>query len=123
MIAKAIIERNNHFTSTSFGDTQDAIEYLSNCIHNQQIDQLPAIIFLDLDMPLMSGWDFLDTYASLTNEVSGQLPYIYILSSSINPRDYSRAKNHPLVKDMLTKPLTYQIVNEVLNTHLLSPSI
>lgn len=118
LIAKVIIEKGQSFRATSFGSSKEAMAFLSYLLSSQRWEALPIIIFVDLDMPLVSGWDFLDSYASLTKSLSLPLPAIYIFSSSINPHDYARAKGHPLVKDMLIKPLSYGQVEKVLSTHI-----
>lgn len=63
-------------------------------------DEKPDLIMLDLNMPDMDGWDFLD-YASKAPD----LPPIVVLTSSIDPRDRSRAFGYKCVKDFLVKPV------------------
>lgn len=58
-------------------------------------------IFLDLNMPIMNGWEFLDEYATK----GSQKQKIFILTSSIDPSDKKRAEENPLVSSMLEKPL------------------
>ncbi len=60
----------------------------------------PNYLFLDLNMPEMTGWDFLDNYNS-----ENVYTKIYILSSSVDERDMSKANSYPTVKDYLSKPL------------------
>lgn len=120
MIAKVLLERSNHFKASSFYRANDALDCFTYSMKNNQFKALPKVIFLDLDMPLRDGWDFLEAYSLLIKESRQPLPTIYILSCSIYPPDYQRAMSHPLVKDMLVKPLSQQAIEEVLSTHLLS---
>lgn len=70
----------------------------------QDGDELPNIIFLDLIMPDMNGWQFLDalekTFGSLEE------PNVYVLSAFSNSKDRNRAKEHPLVQGHFDKPLS-----------------
>jgi two-component system chemotaxis response regulator CheY len=65
----------------------------------------PAVLFLDLNMPSMTGWDFLEELGKTDSQVMERLT-IYILSSSLDAGDMEKAENHPLVTGFLSKPLT-----------------
>ncbi|MCM4166521.1 Regulator of RpoS [Arenibacter antarcticus] len=66
--------------------------------------QLPDILLLDLEMPIMNGWEFLKEFGNIYNS---KIPTeIYVLSSFSNPDDRLKVKNHPLVKGYFNKPLT-----------------
>ncbi|MGY2134945.1 response regulator [Hymenobacter sp. HD11105] len=65
---------------------------------------LPQVILLDLNMPLMSGWDVLDALQPLEPHLQGRCA-VYILTSSLAPADSTRAREHPLVAGLLHKPL------------------
>ncbi|TGM79210.1 response regulator [Leptospira levettii] len=68
----------------------------------QSSEQLPELLFLDLNMPVMDGWQFLDTIQTITP--ISHIP-IYILTSSIDPSDKSKSLSFPNVKGYLVKPL------------------
>ncbi|HVO75742.1 MAG TPA: response regulator [Ignavibacteriaceae bacterium] len=71
-----------------------------------------SVILLDLNMPLMSGWEFLERFDSLDEIIKKQLE-IYILSSSVDPRDKARAGANKNVADYIVKPLTKEIILEI----------
>ena len=67
-------------------------------------DKLPDIIFLDLNMPVMDGWEFLNEFIKIKNSLHKKIT-LYVVSSSIDPRDLERAKSFNLVTDYLIKPI------------------
>ena len=78
----------------------------------------PGIIFLDLNMPGMSGWDFVTKYNNLSQEIHDR-SIVVLLSTSINPDDRERAAEIPAVREFVNKPLTpetfWRVVNENFN--------
>jgi len=94
----------------------DALEYLSG--HKETNEDLPNLIFLDINMPEMSGFGFLDEYAKLSSSIKKKC-IIIMLSSSLHPEDRERAESSPYVCRFLSKPLTadkLNLVAETLNT-------
>ena len=87
----------------SFYDAQKAILKLKQNVGNNAI--LPDAILLDLNMPIMDGWQFLDEFISLpiTKEIQ-----IFIMTSSIDPADIEMAATYKVVKDYIMKPITTQ---------------
>ncbi len=86
---------------------RSAIEFLKNLekIAKTVPDIMPEVIFLDIDMPLMDGFQFLDQFDKLTAETK-RWCQIVMLTSSINPQDMNKAKNYVYVKKYINKPLT-----------------
>ena len=87
-----------------------------NAINNEAIDVSNSIniILLDIKMPLMDGFQFLDAYKLLDDRIKNNY-FIYLLSSSLNQYDISRSKSNPLVVNMILKPLTTQIILNLLD--------
>ncbi len=85
---------------------RSAIEFLRN-IEKLDIASsvLPDVIFLDIDMPLMDGFQFLDEFERLDSSTR-QKCHVVMLTSSINPQDLSRSRKYNFVKHFLNKPLT-----------------
>lgn len=87
-------------------------EYFANRKNNNSKDEAPLIIFLDLNMPVMNGWDFLEDYLM---KYSDRIPQtkVVILSSTVNPEDFSRANQYEIVIDFINKPLTIEGLEEL----------
>lgn len=92
----------------SFYNAQHAIELLKQNTLDNKI--LPDAILLDLNMPVMDGWQFLDEFVllSLKKEIS-----IFIMTSSIDPADIEMAKKYSVVKQYIMKPVTADKLNEL----------
>ena len=74
------------------------------------------LIFLDINMPRMSGWDFLIEYNKLSDELQKK-PIIIMLSTSFNRDDITKAKESSLVSDYITKPLTKELVETIIEKY------
>lgn len=75
-------------------------------------DIMPKIIFLDINMPVMNGWDFLEELDKVKFEFK-ELPRIYLLSSTVDPEDHTKAKDFVLVKDFIPKPLSKEALEKI----------
>ena len=68
---------------------------------------LPQLIFLDIDMPLMDGFQFLDEFGNLSDKTQEKCSII-MLTSSISPADVNRSKKYDYVRKYINKPLTLE---------------
>jgi CheY-like chemotaxis protein len=84
-----------------FYQSEEALRFLHDCPESQ----LPDVLLVDINMPDMNGWDFLDNYADLPHKQSTQ---VYMISSSTARREKARALAEPHVSGCLHKPVTGQ---------------
>ena len=94
-----------------FNDGQQAIDYLRQNAGEQ--DMLPDVIFLDLSMPVMDGWEFINEYRRLRPDIAKSAK-LYIVSSSISPHDIERSRHLEVVSDFIIKPLVKSKFTEIL---------
>lgn len=85
-----------------FSNGEEALRYLLANAEEKQ--NLPDIILLDINMPHVDGWMFLNDYTDLKKKLSKDI-LIYMVSSSIDPSDINRAKSNVNVSDFLIKPI------------------
>lgn len=93
---------------------KSAIEFLKNIdkVADDNPDIIPEVIFLDIDMPLMDGFQFLDQFENLSDRIRAKSK-IVMLTSSINPQDVSRSRKSSYVKKYLNKPLTQDALKKL----------
>jgi len=94
-----------------FENGQDAIDGLNEITASGET--LPAVIFLDLNMPIMNGWEFLEDFVKIPNH-NREKVIIYIISSSVDPRDLERIKNYEVVNNYILKPISNEDLYGVL---------
>lgn len=111
-LCKKTIEKSHHVKNILiFSNGKDALDFFSENTSNT-ID-LPDVIFLDIDMPLMDGWQFLEEYIPLKLSMKKDI-IIYIVTSSSHPVDVSRAKEISDVTGYLIKPITTENFNAIM---------
>jgi len=109
MLCKMVITKasfSNEIATAKNGE--EALKYFDNLKTNPSINK-PQLIFLDLNMPVMNGWEFLESF--ITVEYSDYHDTkIIILSSTIDPQDLEKSKKYPMVIDFLSKPISKEML-------------
>lgn len=109
MLMKKLLESNGfNPPPRSFDNGQLALDYLKE---NHQSNEA-HVIFLDINMPVLNGWEFLDEISDLA---SRDKTFVLIVSSSINQTDMDRANNNKYVIRYLAKPILSNTVVELKN--------
>jgi len=113
VLEEADIAENTLF----FSDPQEALNYLNLCnkpFEEDGMNPVPDLIFLDLNMPLMSGFDFMRAYAQLDFYQQFK-PILIVLSTSLQMENYQDDKPFKGVNAMRTKPLTLELLDEIID--------
>jgi CheY-like chemotaxis protein len=110
MLAKRLISLNRLSDDVcEFSEGREAFQGLK--LRIDKGEHLPDVIFLDVNMPIWDGWDFLDEFSKL--EISKR-PEIYIVTSSTHSLDLEKAATYPIVSRCLTKPLELDDLKTIL---------
>ncbi|PIB27248.1 transcriptional regulator [Maribacter sp. 4U21] len=95
-----------------FNNGQEALDGIMEI--SQSAMKIPQVIFLDLNMPIMNGWEFLDEFIKIPNS-NLEKTIVYIISSSVDPRDLEKVKDYKQrVNNYILKPITPNDLESVL---------
>jgi CheY-like chemotaxis protein len=94
-----------------FSDGEEALNFLSDNIGKNE--QLPDVIFLDINMPIMDGWQFLQEYVHIKPRIGKKIT-IYLVSSSVDPVDLEKASKINEISDYIIKPITPVQLKEII---------
>src|ERR1700744_1640363 len=93
-----------------FGDGEQAIGYLTDNANNRE--ELPDIIFLDINMPIMDGWHFMEEFITLKPRINKKI-VIYMITSSVDPVDKDHAKRISEISDYIIKPIKPEMLKDL----------
>ncbi len=109
-LCKMTLEEVGITNLRSFMRADVALEDLKNMMDTKQ--EFPSLILLDINMPAMDGWGFLEQYRNFPLEVRNKTT-IYLFSSSDHPNDLAKKEMYPEVLDFLAKPLSEEVANSL----------
>lgn len=90
---------------------REGMDYLHKQLQEAP-DNLPELILLDINMPVLNGWEFLDEFIALLPKLPVEIP-VYMLSSTIDQADFDKAETYSVVKGFYSKPLTRENLAEI----------
>jgi len=100
---------------TIYNTAAGAINYLLH--HKKTGEHLPDIILLDIYMPEVDGWEFLNELKKIEDQLIKKAA-IYIISSSNHPKDLNRAATFPDVRSYFQKPVTLEVLKDMVSTFI-----
>ena len=108
---KVIIKSSFSHEIITAQNGEEALQYFKTLKEVQnQSKGLPKLIFLDLKMTVMGGWEFLD-YFNAPEFAEFKNIKVVVLSSTIDPEDLEKSKQYPMVIDFLSKPITQAVLD------------
>jgi CheY-like chemotaxis protein len=117
MLCKKVIEKAEFSQVIETANNgEDALRYFDNLkdeLNSNADVSLPQLMFLDLNMPVMGGWEFLDLFSEEKyHKIFPDLKVI-VLSSTIDPKDIEKSKSYSMVIDFLSKPITKDLLKSI----------
>ncbi|SDE95854.1 Response regulator receiver domain-containing protein [Pricia antarctica] len=98
-----------------FENGLEALEKFEKLLENGS--ELPSLIFIDLNMPVMDGWDFMEEFTKLIPSQK-DMPEIYIMTSSMDFKDVEKAKTYGLEDNYLIKPISKEVLEGIVGSLL-----
>lgn len=111
IISRMITKNNFGKNVLHYTEAQEAMKYLQE--NQDNISKLPQIIFVDIYMPLMSGFEFMEAYETLSTNLKNYCK-TYIVSSTIDNEDIARSSNNKNVVSFHVKPLTKEFLDRII---------
>ncbi|MDL5514757.1 response regulator [Arenibacter sp. M-2] len=96
-----------------FSNGEEALEFMIDNVGNNQ--NLPDVIFLDINMPILDGFQFMEEYVKIKPRVGKEVT-IYMVSSSVDPVDLAQAKQISEISDYIIKPITPEQLSAIVDT-------
>ena len=104
LIRKVIETRKLSKNLLEFNNGKEALDYFKQVFSDRDTEKIPSIIFLDLNMPIMDGWQFLEHFVQIQRPINKSI-ILYIISSSINPKDIAKAGTLESISGYIVKPV------------------
>lgn len=95
----------------SFSEAAEALRFIENS--TAPLNDVKTIILLDIQMPVMTGFDFVDAFENLSGELKSNYA-VYMVSSSTNESDRIRIENYPSIRHLYKKPLNRDVITDLI---------
>ena len=109
--AKVIKQVDEQAEIVDFTNSIEALNYIKQHFCSDAVSK--TIVFLDINMPEINGFELLDAIKELPAESVSKMS-IYIITSSLNEKDVRKSKEYPILKGYIGKPLSFERLNEVI---------
>ena len=112
IICNAVLKKRPFAATISlFESADEGMSYIQQNYSEKQ-DELKTVLLLDINMPLKNGWEFMNDFEMLDATIREQFR-VFMLSSSIDENDFSRASQNPNVQNYIVKPLTVEKISNL----------
>jgi CheY-like chemotaxis protein len=111
-LIKAFDFAENVYIHTSAKSALESLRNLSLTQNKLPEELIPHFLFLDINMPFLDGFNFLDEFGKLDDQITSKIK-IVMLTSSVNPEDIEKSKKYPRVFKFIHKPLTEKILSQL----------
>ena len=119
-LMKHILRGKNYFDTTTYTIYGSLVlDYIEE--HKSDPEKLPDMIFVDLNMPLFSGWDFLKRMEQMQHEISKNIP-VFVISSSVRPDDKATSSKYSFVQEFISKPVNGQEIERIVSSQSVTGS-
>jgi CheY-like chemotaxis protein len=114
-LIKHVLRGNDYFDTTTYTNYGSLIlDYIEE--NSDKPEKLPDVILLDLNMPMFTGWDFLERMQSISSDIKKNIK-VYVLTSSVRIEDTEHAEQYPFVRSVISKPLTPNSMEQITQRH------
>jgi CheY-like chemotaxis protein len=119
-LMKHILHGRNYFDTTTYTMYGSLVlDYIEE--HKSEPEKLPDMIFVDLNMPSFSGWDFLKRMEQMYNEISKDIP-VFVISSSVRPDDKATSSKYSFVQEFISKPVSHEEIERIVSAQSVTGS-
>lgn len=119
-LMKHILRGKNYFDTTTYTVYGSLVlDYIEE--HKSEPEKLPDMIFVDLNMPLFSGWDFLKRMEKMQHKISKDIP-VFVISSSLRPDDKATSSKYSFVQDFISKPVNSEEIERIVSSQSVTGS-
>jgi len=119
-LMKHILRGKNYFDTTTYTIYGSLVlDYIEE--HKLEPEKLPDMIFVDLNMPMFSGWDFLERMEQMQHEIAKDIP-VFVISSSLRPDDRDTSSQYPFVQDFISKPVSSDEIERIMRAQTVTGS-